>query len=223
MGEYKELFIVACISEHVCASSCCRCTFVWRGVEISLCMLTSAAASVHFKKNECVLSCVQPRPRRFLLLLLFLEGGLLPAAASCLSHSEPASALIETWKSPHTEEDCCHDLWLWVLSLVEWEHQQPGARSGRGGSAGKTSAQGATCSHLILDIFGDPTENWWKENIELILVKIEEPVVWTHTHRHAGAHKHTRVRLRTHTAYDTCNPSLLWFLSWWGLEESRRG
>lgn len=110
----------------MCASACCGCTFVWRGVEISLCMLTVQLQLLYIPRRMSAFSPVcSPTHDVFFFFSIFdgggiiiiISGGLMPAAASCLSHSE--SGLIETWKSPHTEEDCCRDLWLWVLSLVE--------------------------------------------------------------------------------------------------------
>lgn len=238
MGEYKELFIVPCLSELVCVSVYCQYTLVWRSMEISLCMLTVQLelllqpSAVLFKKNDCILSCVcvilSTTPRVF---SSFWASSRWSSVCRGLLFELQWASVWFNWKFEEstrrsqiwTEEDYCNDSWLWVLSLVEWELQQPQTHSGRRGFARQTSAQGATCPDLILDIFGVPSENWWKENIELILVKIEEPAIRAHTHRHVRAHKHTRVRLQIHTAYDTGNPSLLWFLSWWGLEESRRG
>lgn len=108
-----------------------------------------------------------------------------------------------------TEGDYCNDLRgsLGVCMgrgvVPRWvKVQQPQTHEVRRSFTGQTSAQGAACPDLISDIFGDPSENWWKKNIELILVKIEGLAVHTHTHRHAGIHTH--IYIYRHTPFRTC-------------------
>lgn len=105
-----------------------------------------------------------------------------------------------------TEGDYCNDLRgsLGVCTgrgvVPCWvKVPQPQTHRVRRSFTSQTSAQGAACPDLISDIFGDSSENWWKKNTELILVKIEGLAVHTHPQACRHTHTHTRIHILTHT------------------------
>lgn len=175
---------------------------------------SSSASAVHCKKNDyipplvCKWKLVQS-PTCFFIFSFFSPvvvvlcplwdlfwAGWGLGVEGCLCFNWNFEDYMHTAPNFRTEVDYCNDLWARVLSPCWVRSQQPQTESGRRGFAGQTSAQGAACPDLILDIFGDSSENWWKENIELILVKIKKPAghTQTHTHRHEKAHTLTLCR-----------------------------
>ena len=110
-----------------------------------------------------------------------------------------------------TEGDYCNDLrgrlgvCVWgvggagVLSLVEWRFTSLEPAKVEGGLPAKHPHRAPLVPIWFRTYLGDPSENWWKENIELILVKIEGLAAHTHPQACRRTHTHTHTHIYTYT------------------------